>query len=120
MFWIRSGLHSISISDWLTAGPTVADDPSAAIEDARQAMLEALGEAGAKKRASLALMIRTAADARSLWELRSELMTVVSQLYGEAEGRRKLAAASEPFQGLLPQACALTRRGERHAMRRRA
>jgi hypothetical protein len=24
MFWIRSGLHSISISDWLTAGPVVA------------------------------------------------------------------------------------------------
>ena len=24
MFWIRSGLHSISISDWLTAGPAVA------------------------------------------------------------------------------------------------
>ena len=36
MFWIRSGLHSISISDWLTAGPAIADTPSATLEDARK------------------------------------------------------------------------------------
>jgi hypothetical protein len=78
-----------------------------------------LGDAGAKQRATLALKIRAAADARSLWELRAELMTAVSQLYGEAEGRKRLAAASAPFQGLLPQACALTSPRRRHAMQRR-
>src|SRR3954467_9563100 len=87
MFWIRSGLHSISISDWLTAGPAVAADPSAALEDARDAMLDALGDTGRRKRAMLALRIGSAPDAHSLWELRPDLMTVASQCYGEAEAR---------------------------------
>jgi hypothetical protein len=118
MFWIRSGLHSISISDWLTAGPAVAADPSSALEDARQAMHEALGEAGAKKRATLALRIRNAPDLHSLWELRPELMTIISQLYGETEGRRRLVTASAPFEGILPQARPLTSVRRKHAMQR--
>jgi len=119
MFWIRSGLHSISISDWLTAGPAVAAAPTADLEDAREAMLEALGDAGAKKRATLALKIRSAPDAPSLWSLRGDLMTVVSQLHGELEGRRRLAAVTAEFEGLLPVAAALTRPGRKHAMQRR-
>src|SRR5207253_11182906 len=94
MFWIRSGLHSISISDWLTAGPAVAADPSCALEDARQALQDALGDAGARKRATLALRIRTAPDLHSLWELRPELMMVVSQLFGESVGRKSLDDAT--------------------------
>ena len=119
MFWIRSGLHSISISDWLTAGPAVAADPAAGIEDARESMLEALGEAGARKRAALALKIRSAPDVQSLWSLRGDLMTIVSQLHGESEGRRRLAAVTAQFDGLLPVAAALTSPGRRHAMQRR-
>lgn len=120
MFWIRSGLHSISISDWLTAGPAVAADPSAAIDDARQAMLDALGDTGATKRATLALRIRAARDIHSLWNLRTDLMTATSQLYGESEARKRLATASAAFEGLLPQARPLTSRRRKHAMQRQA
>jgi hypothetical protein len=119
MFWIRSGLHSISISDWLTAGPAVAADPAADMEDAREAMLDALGEAGAKKRAALALKIRAAQDVQSLWSLRSDLMTTVSQIHGESEGRRRLAAVTAQFDGLVPAAAALTSTLRKHAMQRR-
>jgi hypothetical protein len=120
MFWIRSGLHAISISDWLTAGPSVAADPSAGLEEARQAMLEALGPAGERKRATLALKIRCAPDVQSLWDLRAELMTVASQLYGEAEGRRRVAGATTAFHGLIAQAGSLTDHRRRHAIQRRA
>ena len=120
MFWIRSGLHSISISDWLTAGPAVAADPGAAVEDVRQAMLDALGETGSKKRATLSLKIRCAPDVQSLWALRAELMTAVSQLHGEAEARRRLAAATSAFHGLVSQAGSLTDHRRKHAMQRRA
>ena len=97
MFWIRSGLHSISISDWLTAGPVVVPDPSAALHDTRQAMLDALGESGARKRASLALRIMKAQDAQALWALRPELMTAACQLHGEAEASRRLARVTLHF-----------------------
>jgi hypothetical protein len=109
MFWIRSGLHSISISDWLTAGPALAGEPVGNLEDARKAMLEALGDAAAR-RASLQLRIRTAADARALWELRQEVMNAVSHMYGESEGRRRLALVTPKFEGLLAVASA-PRRG---------
>src|SRR5947209_8742113 len=102
MFWIRSGLQSISISDWLTAGPAVAQDPSTLLDAAREAMLEALGDAGGRKRATLQLRIRSASDARALWELRPDVMDAASQMYGEASGRKRLARATESFEGLLP------------------
>ena len=104
MFWIRSGLHSISISDWLTAGPAPAPDPSAALRDAREAMLDALGEAGGRTRATLQLRIRNARDARDLWHLRPALMDAVAQMHGEWEGRKRLAEVTQKFEQLLPEA----------------
>jgi hypothetical protein len=110
MFWIRSGLHSISISDWLTAGPAVMPDPSESLEDAREAMLEALGDAGRRKRATLALRIHSAADAASLWALRPEVMTAACQLYGESEARKRMAQATPYFESLMPAAAASRKR----------
>jgi hypothetical protein len=103
MFWIRSGFHgiSMSISDWLTAAPAVAADPSVALEGARRAMLEALGQAGARQRATLEVRIRMASNAQVLWELRPELMTIASQLHGELEGRKRLAHVTSLFESLL-------------------
>jgi hypothetical protein len=115
MFWIRSGLQSMSISDWLTAGPVVVADPSAALEEAREAMLDALGDAGGRRRLSILMRIQKAADARALWELRSEVMNAVSQADGEAEGRRRLAQVTPCFDGLLP-AASLTSARRRHRM----
>lgn len=108
MFWIRSGLQGMSISDWLTAGPAVVASPPATLEEAREAMIQALGDAAAR-RATLHLRIRSAADARALWELRQDVMNAVSHMHGESEGRRRLAAVTEKFEGLLPVASATRR-----------
>jgi hypothetical protein len=115
MSWIRSGLHSISITDWLTAGPAVAADPPNGLEDVREAMLEALGEAGGRKRATLLHRIANAPDVHSLWALRPDVMDAASRLYGEAQGRQRLARATARFEGLLPQA-ALTSSRRGHGM----
>jgi hypothetical protein len=118
MFWIRSGLQGISIfSDWLLSGSSApasapaAEEPSHTLEEARAAMFEALGEAGDSRRATLLLRIRQAADARSLWELRPAVMQAVARMYGEWEGRRRLAQVTEKFEGLLPHASAGRARG---------
>jgi hypothetical protein len=116
MSWFRSGLHGISISDWLA--PATASDatPQNGLEDVRDAMLQALGEAGGRKRATLLLRIRIAPDVHSLWALRPDVMQAVAQMHGESEGGRRLARATEKFAGLLPAAALTsTRRGHRMA-----
>ena len=104
MFWIRSGLHSISISDWLTAGPAVVPDATESLGDAREAMLDVLGGPGEKKHATLALRIRSAPDMHSLWAVRPDLMTAACKLYGEAQARKHLAQVTTHFEGVLPAA----------------
>ncbi|HUR88239.1 MAG TPA: hypothetical protein VMZ74_04050 [Ramlibacter sp.] len=104
MFWIRSGLHSISISDWLTAGPAVVPDPVETIGDAREAMLGMLAPQGERKYATLALRIRKAPDVHSLWALRPDLMNAACQLYGEGEARKRLVRVTAHFETLLPAA----------------
>ena len=102
MFWIRSGLHSISISDWLTAGPVVVPDSAELIADAREAMLETMGPQGERKYATLTMRIRRAPDAQSLWALRPDLMNAACQLFGEGEGHKRLARVTSYFESLLP------------------
>jgi hypothetical protein len=108
MFWIRSGLHHISISDWLTAGPGVVPDASGALGDAREAMLDILGDSGEKKHPTLALRIRKAPDMHALWAVRPDLMTAACKLFGEGAARRKLSHVTTYFEGILP--AATTRR----------
>ena len=86
---------------------------------ARQALLDALGDAGARKRPTLSLKLRAAPDLQALWDLRPEVMTAVSQMYGESEGMRRLAEATRHFEGLLDRAGALTSPPRGHAMHRR-
>jgi len=110
MFWIRSGLHSISISDWLTAGPAVVPDPVEILADARDAMLDVLAGLGEKKHATLALRIRKAPDMHSLWAIRADLMTAACQLFGEGEARKRLAQVTTHFEGFMPAATARKRK----------
>jgi hypothetical protein len=102
MRWIRSGLHSIS--GWLASeqAPTPADPWH--LEAIRAAMIAAMGEAGAARRARLALRIRMAADLDALWHLRPELMDCTSQMQGEAAGRELLAGITALFEGAMPAA----------------
>jgi hypothetical protein len=46
-------------------------------------------------------------------------MTTVSQIHGESEGHRRLAAVTAHFDGLMPAAAALTSTLRKHAMQRR-
>jgi len=102
MFWIRSGLHSISISDWLVAGPAVVPDAAELLADARAAMLDSLGPQADRNHALLIMRIRTARDAQSLWALRPELMNAACRLFGEGEGRKRLARVTSHFESLVP------------------
>lgn len=107
MFWNRCGLQGMSISGWLAhSAPAATTEASHTLEEARAAMLEALGDAGGSRREILQLRIRKVADARSLWELRPVVMQAVASIHGEREGRRRLAQVTEKFEGLLPQAAA--------------
>ena len=115
MSWIRSGLPSISISDWLGAGPVVASGPANGLEDARDALLDALGDAGGTRRESLLRRIASAPDVHALWAMRPEVMNASAHAHGESEGRRRLALASGKFEGLVP-AAALTSRRRRLGM----
>jgi hypothetical protein len=97
MRWIRSGLSSIS--GWLASEqPSTRADPRQ-LEIVRAAMAAALGEAGAARRARLALRIRLAPDLEALWHLRPELMDCASQMHGEAAGRELLAGITALFLG---------------------
>jgi hypothetical protein len=112
MFWNRCGLQGMSISGWLTHSvPEATTESPHTLEEARAAMLEALGEAGGHRREILQLRIRKVADARSLWELRPALMQAVASIHGEWEGRRRLARVTEKFEGLVPHARASRHRG---------
>ena len=115
MSWFRSGLQGTSISDWFTTGAAVAQVPARGLEDVREAMLEALGDAGGRHGAKLQLRIRNAPDVHMLWALRPQVMDAVSHEHGEAEGRRRLARATVTFDGLLPVATLTSARG-RHRM----
>jgi hypothetical protein len=124
MSWFRCSLysisHGISMSDWLAPGPAATATPTNGLEDVREAMLEALRDvpdaAGGRQRTALLLRIRNAPDVHSLWALRPDVMQAVSQMHGESEGRRRLARATEKFDGLLsPAALTSARRGFRMA-----
>ena len=72
------------------------------LEDIREAMLDALGDEGAKEFAATTRRIRYATDIQDLWYLRGDLMGVLAKLYGEAVARQRIASINSQFQGLLP------------------
>lgn len=103
MRWIRSGLQSLS--GWLQPPlPPVAPPSGGQLEAIRRSMLETLGPVGESRRPGLAARIRFCREVETLWALRTELMDVSSQLYGESHARRLLTRVTVLFEGLLPQA----------------
>jgi hypothetical protein len=79
------------------------DDP-AQIEGLRAEMLNLMDEAKIDVAASLRLRIRCATTLRSLWFMRSDLMGVLSLIYGEAEARHQVELISAKFRDALPSA----------------
>ena len=73
-----------------------------ALEPVRRAMLAALGEDGALVNPHLTRRLNYLADAHALWYARSEMMSVLSQLHGEAEAVQMVQDLSPIFRGLVP------------------
>ncbi len=99
MRWFKPGLRN-SISALLS--PETRKDSPAALAPVREAMLEALGEDGAKANPQLTRKLKYMHDAHALWFARAEMVAVLSQLHGEAFAVNRVQALSPVFHGLVP------------------
>jgi len=97
--WLNAGWSSIS--GWLAQleRPRPKARPQD-LERARQAMLDALGEAGAAANARLQRRIRYAGELEGLWYLRSDLMAALAHRHGEAQAHIMLQPITALFRNL--------------------
>ena len=72
------------------------------IERLRQAMLDALGEAGVAAHPVLARRLRYIDDAIGLWYARTELMAALADQFGESRARQAMGELNAKFSALLP------------------
>ena len=72
------------------------------IEAIRELMLHELGEYGERKFPAIARRVRYAPDVQGLWYARSDVMAILSNIYGETVAREKIEQISQRFSGLLP------------------
>ena len=101
MRWLKPGLRSIY---GLLGNPPAPSDSvmEDGTEDIREAMLDALGDAGSRDFPQVTRRIRYAGDIHALWYLRGDLMAALASMHGEKEARQKIASITAQFQGLLP------------------
>jgi hypothetical protein len=83
------------------------------IEPIRQAMLEALGEDGARLNPQLSRRLATLHDPHALWHARAEVVAVLSQLHGEAKAVATVQNLLPVFKGVLPRSLTKTLRTPR-------
>lgn len=100
MRWFKPSLRN-SLYGLLGQAPS-ANVLENGTEDVREAMLELLGEDGARQFPIVTRRIRYATDIQALWYLRGDLMAALSQRYGETAARRHVEQLSRMFNGLLP------------------
>ena len=105
MRWFKPGLRNIYGMIGNASAPTqsVLEDGT---EEVRKTMLATLGETGWRNAPRVTRRIRYAGDIQSLWYLRGDLMGVLAEMHGELAARRKIAAITQQFQGLLPDSMA--------------
>jgi hypothetical protein len=99
MRWFKPGLRN-SISALLGAD-TRTDSPES-LEPVRMAMLDMLGEDGAKINPRLKHRLLYVNDAHALWYARADMVAVLSSLHGEAKAVDLVQALSPVFSGLIP------------------
>jgi hypothetical protein len=102
MRWLKPNLRS---SIYGLLGNPVAPSESmleTGTEDIRESMLNLLGDGGPKNFPAITRRIRYANDIQALWYLRGDLMAALAAMHGEMAARKKVAAVTEMFQGLLP------------------
>lgn len=81
------------------ASPEVRKDRT---EEIRQLMLGEIGTGGEERHPGLVRRVLFARDVQGLWYLRSEVMAVLANTYGETMAREKMNRISGRFKGLLP------------------
>ena len=99
MRWFKPGIRN-SISALL--GSEIRKNSPETLEPIRKAMLAALGDVGALINPRLTRRLKYLADAHALWFARSEMMSVLSHLHGEAKAVETLQNLSEVFRGAVP------------------
>jgi hypothetical protein len=99
MRWFKPGLRH-SLSAFL--GPQASPDPAEALEPVRRALLDALGEHGARSHPQLRRRLAYLADAQALWHARADVVAALSQVHGEAKAVETVQRLSPLFEGLLP------------------
>jgi hypothetical protein len=72
------------------------------IEEIRELMLDAVGQAGESRYVQLARRIRYAQDLQALWYLRGDVMAALASIHGESHAREVMLQISQEFEGLLP------------------
>ncbi|MBS0415803.1 MAG: hypothetical protein JSR68_15650 [Proteobacteria bacterium] len=79
-----------------------ARDAAVQMAHIRSAMLELLGDDGARRHPQVARRIQFCADEMALWYARSDLVAALADLYDEETAQRRVARQSVLFRGLLP------------------
>ena len=72
------------------------------LERIRAAMLDTLGDEGARKYPLVVRRVFHSKDAQALWYARGELMAALADLHGERVAHQRMSELSHMFDGLLP------------------
>lgn len=98
---VKGGLHSIY---QISSPQRLQREDSDALltEQFRARMLELTKSVEGDVAARIARRIRHASELQSLWFMRSEVMAVLSPVYGEAEAMHKLEVISATVREALP------------------
>ena len=72
------------------------------MENIREMMLAELGDYADRKFPAVVRRVRFASDVQGLWYARSDVMSILSNTYGETVAREKMRVISSRFVGLLP------------------
>ncbi len=103
MSWKTSKFASSLISLFIDAAPDTVEDGR--IETVRDAMLAAIDDLSQNPELdTVTRRLRWAPHAQSLWHLRIDVMTLLSDQLGESEARRRLRDITQLFRGLVPPA----------------
>jgi hypothetical protein len=90
-------------SHWMNSLLKSGSPPSGkTLTEIRHAMLDALGEHGARANPVVQLRLTYADDIQDLWYLRGDVLAAIASTQGEAIARTQLLKVSEMFKGSLP------------------
>jgi hypothetical protein len=90
-------------SHWMNSLLKSGSPPSGnTLAEIRHAMLDALGEHGARANPVVQQRLTYADDIQDLWYLRGDVLNAIASTQGEALARIQLLKVSEMFKGSLP------------------